>query len=135
MSEMDHFDEIMGADAEVQRLLRTRQWKRALQAVKDRAMIDYYEEPTYDRWGTATVGEWGGYLIQVMPMIYTDRLVMTPKTCPLVYDYGWCYPKGAAAFLAALTWDPAEFGEPHGFIKRVGTPRAADARAEGANAE
>jgi hypothetical protein len=135
MSEMDEFDKILDGHHEVQRLHRTRQWKRVLQAVKDNAVIDYYDEPVYDKWGTATAGEWGGYLIQVMPMIYNDRLVMTPKAHPFVYDYGWCYPKGPAALLAALTWDPDEFGEPHGFIKRIGTPRAAGARADRAAAE
>jgi len=126
---MDEFDRILDDHNEAHRTLRTRQWKRVLRAVKDRAVIDYYDEPVYDKWGTATIGTWGGYLIQVMPMIYTDRLVMTPKACPAVYGYGWCYPKGPAALLAALTWDPAEFGEPHGFIQRIGEPRAANSHA------
>lgn len=84
-------------------------------------MIDLLAEPATDGYGTVTVGRWGGWLVQVCPMLFNDRLVLTPEACPLVYDYGWCYPKGAAAFAAALVWDPAVEGEPAGFIKAIGT--------------
>lgn len=33
------------------------------------------------------------------------------------YDRYWCYPKGGAAVLAALAWDPAPEVEPVGWIK------------------
>lgn len=82
-------------------------------------MIDLLSEPATDGYGTVTVGRWGGWLVQVCPMLFNDRLVLTPETCPLVYDHGWCYPKGGAAFVAALVWDPAVEGEPAGFIKRA----------------
>jgi len=126
------------AHAEVQQARHKQHWRGAMHAVIAggvHPVIDYYPEPVADKWGTVTVGEWGGYLIQIMPMIYNDRLVMAPKRAPLLYDYGWCYPKGVAAMLAALTWDPAEFGEPHGFIKRIGPVRAADTRATKVPAE
>jgi hypothetical protein len=128
----DDFVAICEEHHQVQRLLRLHEWRKAMRTVTDarrRTVITYYDEPVHDRWGTVTLGEWGGYLIQIMPMIYNDRLVMTPQRIPGVYDYGWCYPKGVTAMLAALTWDPDEHGEPHGYIKRIGAPRAAGARA------
>jgi hypothetical protein len=75
--------------------------------------------PRADAWGVVTIAEWGGYLVQVMPMLFNDRLVLTPETAPLGYDYGWCYPKGGAAHLAAAAWDPQNEGEPVGYIKAV----------------
>ncbi len=95
--------------------------------------IDFYGKVTIDSYGTVTVGEWGGYLIQIMPMAFNDRLVMTPKSCLGVYDYGWCFPKGAAPLLAAMVWNPQREAEPKGFIKRVGhPPRLAGQKAVGA---
>lgn len=79
------------------------------------------DAPTVDAWGTVTIGRWGGWLVQVMPMIFNDRLVLTPEQFEgAFYDYGWCYPKGGAAHLAALAWDPATEAEPTGYIKAVG---------------
>jgi hypothetical protein len=89
-------------------------------------------EPTVDDYGTVTIGTWCGWLVQVVPMIFNDRLVLTPESLPLVYDYGWCYPKGGAAHLAALVWDPEAEGEPAGFKKRVNAvPRQAGETATG----
>lgn len=65
-----------------------------------------------------TMGEWDRYLIQIHSLAYHDRLVMAPMH--LGFEYGWCYPKGAAPVLAALRWDPYEHGEPHGFDARIG---------------
>lgn len=88
-------------------------------------------DPTTDLYGTVTVGRYGGWLVQIMPMLYNDRLVLTPEEMPFVYDFGWCYPKGGAAHLAARAWDPDAEGEPVGFIKAVHTrPRAAGEVAE-----
>jgi len=82
-------------------------------------------EPITDEYGTVTIGQWGGWLIQVMPMLFNDRLVLTPESFPLCYDYGWCYPKGGAAHLAAKVWNPQTEAEPAGYIKAVGPPRRA----------
>lgn len=81
--------------------------------------IDFYDEPRFDEYGTVSLGEWGGYIIQIMPMIFNDRLIMTAKGNEAFHDHGWCYDKGGAAFLAAFTWDPETQGEPDGFKKRA----------------
>lgn len=81
--------------------------------------IEWLDEPAVDDYGTVTIGEWGGYLIQIAPMLFNDRLVMTPKSCLGVYDHGWCYPKSGAAYLAALMWNPEHDAEPVGYIKRA----------------
>jgi hypothetical protein len=76
-------------------------------------------------------GRWGGWLIDICPMMFGDRLVLTPETCEHIYDYGWCYPKGGAALLAALAWDPEVEAEPGGYIKAIHMdgPRRAGQRA------
>lgn len=87
--------------------------------------------PEVDDYGTVTVGRYGGWLVQIIPMIFNDRLVLTPLSCLGVYDFGWCYPKGGAAHLAALAWNPDAEGEPVGFIKAVHTqPRRSGEVAE-----
>lgn len=94
-------------------------------------MIDLLDTPETDDYGTVTIGRWGGYLVQILPMLFNDRLVLTPEDAPMSYDYGWCYPKGGAAFLAAAVWNPETEGEPKGFIKSITTtPRAAGERAD-----
>lgn len=82
-------------------------------------MADLFPNPEIDGYGTATIGQWGGWLLQIMPMIFNDRLVLTPKMAPKVYDYGWCFPKGGAAWLAAAAWDLEAQAEPSGYIKAV----------------
>lgn len=89
------------------------------------------DEPVRDKYGTVTIAEWGGWWVQVMPMIFNDRVVLTPKACPWFVDYGWCYPKGAAAHLAVAAWDPETEAEPVGYIKAVGPTRQAGDRAAG----
>jgi hypothetical protein len=81
--------------------------------------INFYSRVKVDDCGTATIGEWGGYYIQIMPMIFNDRIVMTPASCPYVYDHGWCFTKGGAAILAALIWNPQTEAEPLGYKKRA----------------
>lgn len=82
--------------------------------------IDMLDEPVTDEYGTVTIGRWGGWLVQIVPMIFNDRLVLTPEHDAWTYDYGWCYPKGGAARAAALLWNPQTEGEPPGYIKAVG---------------
>lgn len=83
--------------------------------------IELLDEPTTDGDGVLTIGQWGGWLVQIMPMLFNDRLVLTPASyVGAVYDYGWCYPKGGAALAAALTWNPDTEGEPAGYVKAVG---------------
>jgi hypothetical protein len=66
-----------------------------------------------------TIGETDEYFVEIVPMIFSDRLVMTPKEAPMVYDYGWCYDKGGAALFAAMAWDPDKEAEPPGYNKRA----------------
>lgn len=70
-----------------------------------------------DGYGTCTIAHWGGWRVQLMPMLYNARLVLTPEACPGVYDFGWCYPTHVSATVAAAAWDPETDGEPPGFIK------------------
>lgn len=85
--------------------------------------IDFLTPVKIDDWGTVTVGTWGGYHIQIAPMLVNDRLVMTPAHTLGIYDHGWCFPKGPAVLLAALVWDPQTQAEPVGFSKRIGPQR------------
>ena len=91
--------------------------------------IEFLDERMIDRYGVVTLGTWGGYLIQIMPMIFNDRVVMTPALCADIYDYGWCYPKGGAAHHAVMAWNPATQAEPAGYIKAIAPGRRADERA------
>lgn len=93
--------------------------------------IEWLNEPTVDGYGAVTVGEWGGYLVQILPMIFNDRLVLTPERARGVYDYGWCFAKGGAAMLAAMVWNPATQAEPVGYIKAVIPGRVAGELAAG----
>lgn len=68
------------------------------------------------------VGETDTHLIEICPMIYNHRVVMTPKSSPLTWDWGWCYPDLASALLAVAAWDPVTQLEPSGYMKRVGLP-------------
>lgn len=68
-----------------------------------------------------TVAETETYWVDIMPMIFNHRVVLTPKANTTGYDVGWCYPDLLAAIVAVLTWEPSEDQpEPVGFIKRVG---------------
>lgn len=81
--------------------------------------VEWLDEPLVDGYGRVTLGRWGGWTIDVCPMLFNDRVVLTPEACPLVYDYGWCFPTGGYAVAAALAWDPATEGEPAGYIKAI----------------
>lgn len=80
-----------------------------------------------DEFGVVTVGVWGGYALQIAPMIGTDRVLMSPDDTG--WDFGWCFPPGIAAVLALLTWYPGSEAEPVGFIKRAGYDGVAVRRA------
>lgn len=67
-----------------------------------------------------TIKETETHLVEIQPMIFNDRVVLTPKTCLDIYECGWCFDKGGAAFYAAVAWDPDTEAEPVGYKKRVG---------------
>lgn len=91
--------------------------------------VEWLEPPVVDGYGRRTIGRWGGYTIDVCPMLFNDRLVLTPESAPDGYDYGWCYPKGGAAEVAARIWDPETQAEPAGYVKAVIAGRVAGQRA------
>ena len=63
------------------------------------------------------VGETEAAYIEVVPMLFNDRIIVVPKSAPRTYDRYWCYQKGGAAIFAALAWDGADDTEPVGWIK------------------
>lgn len=80
-----------------------------------------------------TIKETETHLVEVIPMLFNDRVVLTPKTCLWVYDYGWCYDKGGAAFYAAYLWNPDTEAEPAGYKKAPLGERKLPERATGAD--
>lgn len=89
--------------------------------------------PVYDeqRW-TVTIGRLRGWLVQVAPMFYNDRLLLSPeKDFTGCYDHAWCYPKGGPAVFACALWQAHRDPQPAGFIKRA-TPNRPPGPHEGA---
>lgn len=75
-----------------------------------------------------TVKEAGRWLVEIAPMIFNFRVVLTPKTNLLTYEHGWCYiGRGevtfARAWLAAAAFDPTVQLDPPGFDKQATPPR------------
>lgn len=65
------------------------------------------------------VKETDTHLVEIVPMIFNHRVVLTPKAHLDTYDAGWCYPSMATALQAVLGWDPATQPEPTGYVKRA----------------
>ena len=81
--------------------------------------------------GSITVVERAGYLIELIPMVYNWRLVLTPMDLPLCYDAGWCYfgtdeATFERAHAAALAFDPVTQAEPEGYDKALQDRKAGD---------
>ena len=74
--------------------------------------------------GGVRVKETATHYIDVMEQLYNWRIVLTPKSCPLVWDRGWCY-SGKDSFipavLAAYAWDGHPDSEPAGWNKNIQT--------------
>jgi hypothetical protein len=83
------------------------------------------DRPIVDSFGVVTVGEYGGWFVQIMAMIFNDRVVLAPMQDPHSLHYGWCFPKGGAAILAVMAWNPDDEAEPVGYIKAVNGKRRA----------
>lgn len=71
-----------------------------------------------------TVKQCGDWLVEIVPMIFNYRIVLTPAADPDSYAYGWCYFGGseasmARAVMAAVAFDPRVDLEPHGYDKAV----------------
>ncbi len=84
--------------------------------------------PTVDEYGVIKVAEYGGWWVQIHPMIFNDRVVLAPQDDWLSLHYGWCFPKGGAALLAVMAWEPDTEAEPVGYIKSVNGKRQAGER-------
>lgn len=65
-------------------------------------------------------GRVGEYLVDICPMIFNHRVVLTPQDNTCVWDVGWCFASMQAAVKALQEWDPAVSAEPPGYLKRVG---------------
>lgn len=68
----------------------------------------------------------GTHWIDIVPMIYSWRLITVPKNSPLSRDRGWCYfgtqaQTFIAAVLAAWAWDGADDSRPAGWDKDLQT--------------
>lgn len=71
---------------------------------------------------TTVLGYRGDLRVEVAPMIYNDRLMVTHRTgYPLSAVAGFCYDKGPAAALAGLHWLEHwdEMEVPEGFKKEA----------------
>lgn len=69
-----------------------------------------------------TVAELDTHYVDICPMLFNHRVVLTPKACTQFHDVGWCYPSLLAAVAAVEVWDPETELEPVGYLKRVGEP-------------
>jgi hypothetical protein len=70
------------------------------------------------------VKETATHYVEIMPMIFNYRIVLTPKSNDQIVDGGWCYfGKGGdsltAAMVAAELWDPDTEMRPAGFGKEA----------------
>lgn len=65
-----------------------------------------------------TLARWQDWYIELTPMLYSHRLLMTPAANPLIWSYGWCYQSPTLAVVAMVAWDPATEDEPAGWHKR-----------------
>jgi hypothetical protein len=73
---------------------------------------------------TYLVKHCGPYLVELLPMIFNVRLVLTPADSPSGFDHAWCYfgtgPQSwLAAYTAALVFNPMVDADPAGFRKRA----------------
>lgn len=74
--------------------------------------------------GGYRLAETDTHYIDAIQMLYNWRMCMTPKSCPLTYERGWCYPGRNIMTLltiraAVLLWDRQGGDEPIGWIKSV----------------
>jgi hypothetical protein len=71
------------------------------------------------------VADVGANLIDVMPMLFTAAIVVTPKAFPLAYTDRWCYQSVTEAIAAAEAWVAAgpTQREPDGWHRHPPTGR------------
>lgn len=79
----------------------------------------------YGREAGYRIKETGGHYIDVMPMLYNWRIVISRTESPGVPIRGWCYQGTGLdgfvpAVLAAIAWDGSDDTEPPGYFKRAG---------------
>lgn len=74
-----------------------------------------YFDPNIQSMVYAHHGEW---LVSVSPMLFNDRVLLTRRDqYPHQWVAGFCYPKGPAAPLAAMAWDPRTQDHPAGYVR------------------
>lgn len=78
--------------------------------------------------GCYSVKETEHYYVEIAPMIFNYRVVITPKASPDGYEAGWCYFGRTAAsltraVLAAAAFDPETETAPVGYDKALGDRR------------
>lgn len=71
-----------------------------------------------------TVKQTENWLVEICPMIFNFRLLLTPVHCPDVWDHAWCYFGTDAAtltraMLAATAFDPETQSAPVGYDKAL----------------
>jgi hypothetical protein len=93
-------------------------WMAKLPKIPD-SPIAFYDKVVVDEYMAVSVGEWGGYLIQITSMGFNNRIALSPLGMH-VYDWGWCYDRGPTALMALLIWNPETEGEPPGYKKVAG---------------
>lgn len=86
-------------------------------------MSEYVVLQLNDRQGY-TVKQAGEWLVEICPMLFNYRIVLTPVDCPDVWDHGWCYfgrdqATLLRAWAAAELFDPETQSAPMGYDKAL----------------
>lgn len=83
-----------------------------------------YLDPRIDSMVVAHHGPDRNLMVSVSPMMFNDRVVLTQRSgYPRTWVAGFCYPKGPAASLAAMAWNPLVTDQPAGFERVAGDER------------
>lgn len=77
-----------------------------------------YDTPVPNDREGFTIAEDADHWYDMIPMTFNHRLVLTPKTDPRFWDYGWCYNNPTEVLLAMKVWNPETQNEPLGWKKR-----------------
>lgn len=69
----------------------------------------------------------GPFMVSVSPQLFNDRVLLSHRDgYPRAWVAGFCYPKGPAAGLAAMTWNPLTEAYPPGHVRIAGDSRTPD---------
>lgn len=103
-------------------------------AVRDFEHVAGAVMPVFDGW--ENVGEFdpnieamvvrrsADWIVSVVPMLFNNRILLSrTDEYPTFWTAGWCYDKGPAAPLAAISWNPDIDREPAGYKKLAADSR------------